>query len=51
MILRCICENTYQDEEHGVHMRVHNPCKKKDPSGPQPWRCTICLRQQTTSVT
>jgi len=42
MILKCICENEFQDERYGVKMRVMNPTRKKTPTSPQEYRCTVC---------
>jgi hypothetical protein len=39
-IMRCTCENTYQDVKYGKGKRVHNKCTRG-------WRCTICLTVKT----
>ena len=38
MILKCTCNNEYQDSRYGLKMRVFNPLKK----GLGKVRCTIC---------
>lgn len=43
MILRCVCQSEFQDREHGLSMRVHNPCGQR--TNPQA-RCTVCQKEQ-----
>ena len=42
MILKCICRHSFQDEQYGDGMRVHNLCK--GPAGTRIVRCTVCGR-------
>lgn len=45
MILKCTCEDEYQDKKHGKGKRVHNKMKKMEPqmkdmsnmNKPKPW--------------
>jgi hypothetical protein len=42
-IMKCTCENEFQDKEHGKGNRVFNSCgKDKATAG---WRCTACARK------
>jgi hypothetical protein len=42
-ILKCTCQNAYQDEVYGPGMRVCNPLGKE---GRKDYaRCTVCLRE------
>jgi hypothetical protein len=42
MILKCKCDNKFQDKEYGEKMRVFNPLMKKTPTSAQEYRCTVC---------
>ncbi len=37
MIIKCTCENKYQDKKYGKGKRVHNPLQ-----GGKTNRCTVC---------
>ena len=45
MILKCDCNNEYQDNKYGLNMRVFTPMKK----GLGKCRCTICGKINTFS--
>ncbi len=37
---KCDCSHTYQDQKHGLGIRVKNPCKKG--SNETGYRCPVC---------
>jgi Flp pilus assembly pilin Flp len=39
MIMKCSCKSEFQDKEHGIGMRVHNPMSAKNGGK---FRCTVC---------
>ncbi len=41
-ILRCDCQNTFQDDIHGRGMRVCNHSKKESSQNVNKYRCTVC---------
>jgi hypothetical protein len=44
-VLRCTCNNEYQDKKYGNKMRVHNPFKAKSGQSIM-YRCTICNHER-----
>jgi len=42
MIRECSCKHKFQDKEHGVGMRVHNPAESKTNKDKKDWVCTVC---------
>jgi hypothetical protein len=42
-ILKCGCDNPYQDARYGVGNRVHNGCDDSKHAG---WRCTSCKTER-----
>lgn len=44
-ILKCFCENEFQDQTYGAHQRLHSLTKKDNT-----WRCTVCGKEQTAGV-
>lgn len=45
-ILRCTCENKFQDKTYGKKMRVHNRMKDDSAGRPQ-FRCTVCEKERS----
>ena len=41
-IVKCNCENSYQDEKYGKRMRVMNETRKGEKNGESVYRCTVC---------
>lgn len=39
-IMKCVCDNEFQDKQYGFKNRVCNPSGKKDLMGV--FRCTVC---------
>lgn len=44
-IIHCTCKNEEQDKLHGSQKRVAN----KTASNPPSWRCTVCLKEVSSS--
>lgn len=42
-IVRCTCDNQYQDSVYGKNMRVANSCASNNASVKN-FRCTVCLK-------
>ena len=40
--VKCSCNHTFQDTEHGKNVRVANPTTKQYPDGIIEVRCTVC---------
>ena len=45
MILKCNCDNEYQDKQYGKKNRVHNIATKSNRSI---FKCTVCNEEKTT---
>ena len=43
MLASCNCKNDFMDKEHGVGIRVYNPCGGKYKGK---YRCTNCLNEK-----
>lgn len=41
-ILKCTCQNTWQDKEYGRSMRVMNKTQKGNSTDSATYRCTVC---------
>ena len=46
LLLRCKCQNDFQDKKYGKGIRVHNECGGSKKSRPD-WRCTVCSDKKT----
>lgn len=43
-ILKCTCENKFQDSRYGKKNRVHNKTENRSNRGD--WRCTVCGKEK-----
>ena len=42
-VMRCSCENEFQDEIYGKNMRLFNECSANGKNNG--WRCTVCGKE------